>query len=84
MRYRAPVRPGNRQLNRALHVIAQTQCRFGHPGKAYYQRRIDAGDSPAKARRALKRRIAHAVYHRLLTDQRQAHPATSGGVLQPA
>jgi transposase len=84
VRYRAPVRPGNRQLNRALHVIAQTQCRWGHPGKAYYQRRINAGDTPAKARRALKRRIAHAVYHRLLTDQRQAHLAASGSVLQPA
>ena len=42
-------------------MIAQTQCRWGHPGKAYYERRIDAGDSPAKARRALKRRIALAA-----------------------
>ncbi|AGB26788.1 transposase (plasmid) [Mycobacterium sp. JS623] len=72
VRRRAPVRPGNRQLNRALHTIAQTQCRWGHAGKAYYQKRLDAGDSPTKARRALKRRIAHAVYHRLLDDQRRS------------
>jgi transposase len=84
VRHRAPVRPGNRQLNRALHVIAQTQCRWGHRGKAYYQKRIDAGDSPAKARRALKRRIAHAVYQRLLIDQRKLNLSAGDMQLQPA
>lgn len=42
-----------------------------------------AGDSPAKARRALKRRIARAVYHRLLIDQRQSHRAAGDVQLQP-
>jgi transposase len=69
VRHRAPVRPGNRQLNRALHVIANTQIRWNHEGKTYYQKRIDAGDTPVKARRALKRRIAHAVFQRLRADQ---------------
>ena len=68
-----PVRPGNRQLNRALHTIAVTQIRWNQPGKAYYQKRIDAGDSPTKARRALKRRVAHTVFHRLQLDQRGQH-----------
>ena len=69
VRYDAPVRPGNRQLNRALHTICRAQIRWGHGGgKTYYQKRIDEGDSPAKAKRALKRRIAHAVFHRLQID----------------
>ncbi|HEX9499634.1 MAG TPA: hypothetical protein VF926_14955 [Mycobacterium sp.] len=43
-----------------------------------------AGDSPAKARRALKRRIARAVYHRLLIDRRQSHRAAGDVQVQPA
>ncbi|MGA3031214.1 MAG: IS110 family transposase [Candidatus Limnocylindrales bacterium] len=35
-------RGGNRQLNRALHVIAVTQSRFHSPAKAYVTRRIEA------------------------------------------
>jgi transposase len=72
VRHRAPVRPGNRQLNRALHVIANTQIRWNHEGKPYYQKRIGEGDTPVKARRALKRRIARAVYQRLRADQNAA------------
>lgn len=78
VRYQRPHRVGNRQLNKALHIIAVNQIRWNHPGKAYYQKRIDAGDSPAKARRALKRRIAHAVFSRLHTDQRrQGRPSVA-------
>lgn len=82
VRHQAPVRPGNRQLNRALYVIAVTQVRRNYAGKAYYQKRLDAGDTPPKARRALKRRIAHAVYHRLQVDQRAPGiwPAAGGSV----
>jgi transposase len=68
VRHIAPPRPGNRQLNRALHLMAFSQCRFHDAGKAYRQRRIEHGDSPAKAMRALKRRIVHGVYRRLQTD----------------
>jgi transposase len=74
VRHRASVRPGNRQLNRALHVIAICQIRWNHEGKPYFQKRIKEGDSPVKARRALKRRIARAVYQRLRADQK-ATPA---------
>nr|WP_242456314.1 transposase [Mycolicibacterium sp. P1-18] len=70
VRHQASIRPGNRQLNSALHTIAKVQIQYGHAGKAYYQRRLECGDDPRKARRALKRRIAHAVYRRLQTDQR--------------
>jgi transposase len=67
-----PYRPppgGNRQLNAALHRIAITQLRRPGPGQAYYQRRRAQGDGTGEAVRALKRRIARAVYQRLRAGQ---------------
>jgi transposase len=58
-------RGGNRQLNAALHRVAITQLRLPGPGQTYYQRRRAQGDGTGEAVRALKRRIAHAVYQRL-------------------
>ena len=58
-------RYGNRQLNTALYWIALIQIRDDTPGRAYYQRRIAAGDKPSKALRALKRRLARVVFNRL-------------------
>lgn len=43
---------GNRQLNTALHRIAMTQIRLGGLGKAYYDKRLAAGDSSSEALRA--------------------------------
>ena len=69
-------RSGNRQLNKALHRIAVTQLRLDSPGRTYYRRRLDAGDSRANALRCLKRRLARVVYQRLKTDHnnRQVSP----------
>jgi hypothetical protein len=39
--------------------------------------RCHAGDSPKKARRMLKLRIANAVFRRLELDQRTQNPPTS-------
>jgi transposase len=64
-------RGGNRQLNAALHRIAVTQLRLGGAGRAYYQRRIAAGDTKTEAIRALRRRISDEVYRRLAADERQ-------------
>jgi transposase len=64
-------RGGNRQLNAALHRIAVTQLRLDGAGRAYYQRRIAAGDTKTEAIRALRRRISDEVYRRLGTDQPQ-------------
>lgn len=58
-------RTGNRQLNKALHRIAITQIRRGGPGRDYFEKRVASGDSPAKARRCLKRRLARVVFTRL-------------------
>jgi transposase len=58
-------RTGNRQLNRALHGITITQIRIGGPGRDYYNKRIEKGETPAHARRCLKRRLTRVVYTRL-------------------
>ena len=62
-------RGGNRQLNAALHRIAITQLRLPGPGQTYYQRRRAQGDGTGEAVRALKRRIARAVYQHLKQAQ---------------
>ena len=64
-------RGGNRQLNAAIHRIAITQLRLAGPGQSYDRRRRAQGDSTGEAVRALKRRIARAVYQQLkLAEQR--------------
>ena len=65
-------RRGNRQLNAAIHVIAVTQARDPGPGRDYYLRKIAEGKTPSEARRSLKRRLSDVVYHRLISDLRQA------------
>ena len=61
-------RGGNRQLNRAMHVIAVTQARFYPPAKAYVTRRIEAdGKTRREAIRALKRQLVRPVF-RLLVE----------------
>jgi transposase len=61
-------RSGNRQLNTALHRIAVTQIRLDGPGRAYYQKRLNAGASKPEALRSLKRRLARVVHHHLHDD----------------
>jgi transposase len=60
-------RGGNRQLNRALHVIATVQARTYEPARTYVARKMAAGKSWRDAIRALKRRLARVVF-RLLTQ----------------
>jgi transposase len=64
-------RAGNRQLNRALHLIAVCQIRTRGPGREFYQRKLAEAKTPAEARRALKRRLSDTIY-RHLTRDRQA------------
>lgn len=68
---------GNRNLNSAIHRIAITQIRDDTPGRAYFKKRVDDGDSPAKARRALKRRLCRVVFRGLTEDFRMRSTASS-------
>jgi transposase len=63
---------GNRQVNAALHRITLTQTRVDGAGANYYRKRIDDGDTPAMARRCLKRHIARVVYRRMQHDHKHA------------
>jgi transposase len=70
-------RGGNRQLNAAIHRIAITQLRLAGPGQTYYRRRRAQGDGTGEAVRALKRRIARAVYQQLKLAERRQRTTSS-------
>lgn len=59
-------RGGDRQLNRALHVIVQTRMRTDPRTRDYVARRTTEGKSHAEIRRCLKRYVARQL-HRELT-----------------
>ena len=65
-------RAGNRQLNRALHLVAVCQIRTRGPGREFYQRKLAEAKTPAEARRALKRRLSDTIYRHLVRDQQEA------------
>jgi transposase len=64
IRYRLD-RSGDRQLNRALHMILVTRRRTHPPTIAHIDRRIGDGKSRREANRCLKRYLARSL-HRLL------------------
>jgi transposase len=58
-------RLGDRQLNRAIHVIAVTRMRCHPPTIAYVQRRRTEGKTDREIRRCLKRYLARHLYRTL-------------------
>ena len=58
-------RLGDRQLNRALHIIAVTRMRNHPPTLAYVQRRRAEGKTDKEIRRCLKRYLARHLYRAL-------------------
>lgn len=60
-------RGGDRQLNRALHMIALTRARLDPETRAYLARKRAEGKSNREAMRCLKRHLARR-FHRLLLD----------------
>ena len=71
-------RHGNRQLNHAIHLAAHTQTIRPGPGRDYYQRRRDTGNSRNEALRLLKRQLTKTIYRTLLADANRTrqNPAT--------
>lgn len=65
-------RGGNRQLNRALYTIAITQIRADTEGKAYYDRKREAGKTSREAVRCLKRRLSDLVFKTMRQDAESA------------
>jgi transposase len=62
-------RLGDRQLNRALHVIAVNRMRHHPPTRAYAERRKAEGKTDKEIRRCIKRYLARHLYRAL------THPA---------
>ena len=58
-------RLGDRQLNRALHIIAITRMRCHPPTMTYVQRRRAEGKTDKEIRRCLKRYLARHLYRTL-------------------
>jgi transposase len=61
-------RGGNRQLNRALHIIAITRGRLDPETRTYLQRKEAESKSRMEAMRCLKRHLARR-YYRLLSKR---------------
>ncbi len=66
-------RGGNRQLNRALHVIAITRGRLDPGTRAYLQRKEAEGKTRIEAMRCLKRHLARHYYRLLSLPVTSAH-----------
>lgn len=62
-------RGGNRQLNKAIHVMAVTQRRCDPRGQAYYLKKRAEGKTPREALRCLKRRLVDVLYRTLQQDR---------------
>jgi transposase len=61
-------RAGNRQINRALHIMATVQLRNPTEGRAYFDRKKAAGKTSTEAMRCLKRRLSDIVYRHMIDD----------------
>ena len=60
-RYR-PNRCGDRQLNRALHIIVQSRICYDDPTKNYVARRTTEGKTGREIKRCLPRYIARDLF----------------------
>jgi transposase len=62
-------RGGDRQLNRAIHIIALGRVAWDPETHVYIQRRLSEGKSKREAIRCLKRHIARQIWHLLYNPQ---------------
>lgn len=58
-------RSGDRQLNRALHVVALSRTRYDERTRDYVERRRSQGKTDREIRRCLKRYIARDLFRQL-------------------
>jgi Transposase IS116/IS110/IS902 family len=66
---------GDRDANRALHMIAVCRLRYCERTRAYAERRTAEGKTKTEIIRCLKRYIAREIYHALVADLLPAtHP----------
>jgi transposase len=68
-------RGGNRQLNRALYLVALVQLRHHPPAQAFVARKRAVGKSQREAMRCLKRHLARVVFNALQRGAEQLSAA---------
>ena len=68
---------GDRQANRALHLIAVCRLRYCQRTRAYAQRRTAEGKTKLEILRCLKRYIARELYNTLRADLADTRPAAA-------
>jgi transposase len=80
-------RGGDRQLNRALHIIALSQANWDPNTRAYLDKKVAEGKSKLEAIRCLKRHLARRIWHLLNTTTNQPKttritvPVTAPGLM---
>ncbi len=62
-------RGGDRQLNRAIHIIALGRMAGDPETRAYIERRVSEGKTKREALRSLKRHIARQIWHLLYNTE---------------
>ena len=67
-------RGGERQLNRAIHIIARSRARTDPDTHAYLARKHAEGKTKREAIRCLKRQLARRIWRLLYTTQTSAPP----------
>ena len=82
-------RGGDRQLNRAIHIIALGRAKLDPATRTYLERKQAEGKSKLEAIRCLKRHIARQIWHLLYNTQQPARtpppaPSTRVAVGAPA
>jgi transposase len=68
-------RGGDRQLNRALHIIALSRAKTDPETRAYLERKHAEGKTKLEAIRCLKRHLARRIWHLLYAAETQAGPS---------
>ena len=64
-------RGGNRDANRALHVILVVRMRRHGPTRDYFARRLAEGKTKNEIMRCVKRYIAREIYHAVLPTRQE-------------
>ncbi|MGH8933748.1 MAG: transposase [Egibacteraceae bacterium] len=75
---------GNRQLNRALHIMAIAQIRHNTDSRAYYPEKLAEHKTEREAPRALKRQPSNLVYRTLSHDHQTGESSGRGESHPPA
>lgn len=67
---------GDRQANRALHIVIIGRMKHDTETQTYINKKLTEGKTKKDAIRALKRFVARRIYHDLTTDLRPPTPTT--------